>query len=76
MRSADLALVAATRADLASGRARQSRADAGVRQADVAETLGVTRQAVSKWEAGLCSPSAPHALAYGRLLRQLGRKAA
>lgn len=76
MRSADLALVAATRADLASGRARQSRVDAGVRQADVAETIGVTRQAVSKWEAGLCSPSAPHALAYGRLLRQLARQAA
>lgn len=76
MRPADLAFVAATRADLASGRARESRESAGARQADIADALGVSRQAVSKWESGLCSPSAPHALAYGKLLRQLGRKAA
>ena len=76
MRAVDLALVSAIRAELADGRARMAREDAGVRQADVAAVLGVSRQAVSKWEAGLCSPSAPHALAYGKLLRQLARRAA
>jgi DNA-binding XRE family transcriptional regulator len=76
MRPAELALVAAIRADLASGAAARGRREAGARQSDVAAVLGVSRQAVSKWEAGICSPSAPHALAYGRLLRTLGKKAA
>lgn len=76
MRPAELALAASTRADLASGRAAVHRRAAGARQADVAETIGVSRQAVSKWEMGLCAPSSAHALAYGRLLRQLARGAA
>jgi DNA-binding XRE family transcriptional regulator len=76
MRPADLDLALRTRAALASGAAREAREIAGARQADVAEAIGVSRQAVSKWEAGLCSPSTAHALAYGRLLRQLARRAA
>jgi DNA-binding XRE family transcriptional regulator len=76
MRPADLALVASTRADLVSGAARAQREDAGVSQAEIAGAIGLSRQAVSKWESGRSVPSAPHALAYGRLLRQLGRKAA
>lgn len=76
MRSADLAIVAATRADLKSGAAREARDTAGIRQSEIASTLGVTRAAVSHWEAGRSVPSAEHALAYGRLLRQLGKAAA
>lgn len=76
MRPADLALVASVRADLASGRAVRERRAAGVRQAEIAGVLGVARQSVSQWEAGHCVPTAEHALAYGRLLRQLARKAA
>lgn len=76
MRPADLTLIAQTRADLRSGRARDARTAAAVRQSEVAEALGVTRTAVSHWEAGRSTPDAAHALAYGRLLRDLARQAA
>lgn len=76
MRPSDLALIAQTRADLRSGRAREARAVAGVRQSEVAEALSVTRTAVSHWEAGRSTPDSGHALAYGRLLRDLARLAA
>lgn len=76
MRPADLALIAATRSDLASGRARQAREAARVTQTEMAGTLGVHRSAIGHWESGRCAPGAAHALAYGRLLRTLGKKAA
>lgn len=76
MRAADALLIARTRADLASGDARTARAAARMSQADVAATLGVARSAVGHWESGRSVPSAEHALAYGRLLRQLGKAAA
>lgn len=76
MRTADLAAVADTRQQLSDGRARQARIAAGVRQAELAAALGVHRSAVGHWESGRCVPSAAHALAYGRLLRQLAGKAA
>jgi DNA-binding XRE family transcriptional regulator len=76
MRSSDLALISVTRADLVNGRARGARESAGINQTEMASALGVTRQAVSHWETGRSSPSAAHALAYGRLLRQLAKRAA
>jgi DNA-binding XRE family transcriptional regulator len=76
VRPADLALIAQTRADLSSGRAREARRLAGLHQHEIAEALGVSRQAVTGWEAGKRAPSSAHALAYGKLLRQLARRAA
>lgn len=76
MRPSDLALIAQTRADLRAGRAREARAAAGVRQSEVAEALSVTRTAVSHWEAGRSAPDSGHALAYGKLLRDLAKLAA
>jgi DNA-binding XRE family transcriptional regulator len=76
VRHADLSLIAQTQADLASGKAREARKAARVTQADLAEALGVSRQAVTGWESGQRVPSSAHALAYGRLLRQLARRAA
>lgn len=76
MRPADLAAVASIRADLASGRARTVRETSGVSQSEIADALGVSRQSVSYWEAGRSVPVAEHALAYGKLLRQIGRQAA
>lgn len=75
MRRPDLALIAETRAHCRSGQARQIRLAAGLTQLEVASALGVTRAAVSQWERGQRVP-AEHALAYGRLLRELGRRAA
>lgn len=44
--------------------------------ADIARVLDVTPQAVSYWETGQKVPSVKHALAYGRALEALERKAA
>ena len=44
--------------------------------ADVARALGVTPQAVHYWETYQNTPTAEHALAYGRLLTALTKKAA
>lgn len=73
MRPADLALIAQTRADLKSGRAREA---AGIHQGEVAAVVGVSRVAISQWEAGVTAPTTAHTLAYGRLLRDLARRAA
>jgi DNA-binding XRE family transcriptional regulator len=76
VRPSDLALIAQTQADLASGKARADRKAARVNQADIASALGVSRQAVTGWEAGTRTPSSANALAYGKLLRSLARRAA
>lgn len=76
MRPVDLTLIAQTRADLASGRARAIRLEAGLSQSAIAAALGVARQAVTGWEAGTTSLTDSHALEYGRLLRSLAKRAA
>lgn len=76
MRAADVVLVAHIRADLKSGAAREARESARTGQREIASALGVTRAAVSHWETGRAVPSAEHALAYARLLRQITRAAA
>jgi DNA-binding transcriptional regulator YiaG len=75
VRPADLAAVSRTRAALASGTARLAREHAGISRTEMAASLGVSRQAVSKWEAGR-GITAEHALAYGRLLAKLVKEAA
>ena len=69
-------LVTRIRADLKSGRAREDREATRAAQREIALALGVTRTAVSHWEAGRSVPSAEHALAYGRLLDRLAKAAA
>jgi DNA-binding XRE family transcriptional regulator len=44
--------------------------------ADIARVLGVTKQAVHYWETYQSVPTVEHALAYGRLLTALTRRAA
>jgi DNA-binding XRE family transcriptional regulator len=73
VRPADLAAAVRIRADLASDAAREAREAAGITAADMARTLGVSRQAVSSWETGAVVPTLEHALAYGRVLRELAR---
>lgn len=70
-----LARIAAIRADLASGVARERRLRAGIRNVEFAAVLGVTRSAVSQWEHGNRVPSADSALAYGEALESLGIRA-
>jgi DNA-binding XRE family transcriptional regulator len=76
VKPAELALALAARDDLKDGSARRRRLEAGVSLADMARALGVSHQRVSGWESGKHVPSAECALAYGRLLARLGRKAA
>ena len=48
---------------------RSLREQAGLTQEDVAEAMGVSRQAVSKWEANLSRPSAENLIRLARLFR-------
>ncbi len=72
----ELALIAQTRAALADGSARRSRAAAAIRVAEIAAAIDVTPQAVSQWESGRRTPDAAHALAYARALAAVIRPAA
>jgi transcriptional regulator with XRE-family HTH domain len=40
-------------------RIRQLRTDRGLTQQELADTLGITQQAVGRWEKGLASPDTP-----------------
>lgn len=75
MRPSDLAAAVRVRADLASDAAREAREKAGITAADMARALGVSRQAVSSWETGAAVPTLEHALAYGKVLRDLAKAA-
>ena len=76
MRPSDLAAAARTRAELKSGAARRRREAAGVSMAEVARVIGVSGQAVHYWETNRSIPKAANALAYGRVLAALSRRAA
>jgi DNA-binding XRE family transcriptional regulator len=76
VRPSDLAAAARIRADLKSGKAREARIAAGVSAADVARVLGVSEQAVFYWETKRNTPTIEHALAYGRVLAALAKRAA
>lgn len=76
VRPADLALAMRTITSLKTGQARQTREASGASQSDIAAVLGVTRQAVCQWEAGVRRPRVAHAAAYGHLLRRLAKESA
>ena len=84
MRKSELAEATRVRADLASGKARQARIDAGVSGAEMARELQrrgcpVTAQALFYWETAgprRNVPTVKHALAYGKLLAELAQRAA
>jgi transcriptional regulator with XRE-family HTH domain len=59
------------RAAIKSGRAARVRELAGLSQSEVAELVGVTPAAISRWEAGDRRPTGDRAVAYGRVLRQI-----
>lgn len=50
---------------------RAVRKDAGLSLADVADALGVSRQAVAHWEHGARHPRPEHLRKYAELLRRL-----
>ncbi len=50
---------------------RALRIEAGLSLSDVADRLGVTRSAVSRWERGLRSPRADNRVRYSELLAEL-----
>ncbi|WP_345377384.1 helix-turn-helix transcriptional regulator [Frondihabitans cladoniiphilus] len=56
--------------------AREIRAAAGVSQARMAETLGVQRVTVVRWENGTRRPRREHLVAYVALLQSLQRVSA
>lgn len=50
---------------------RALRQSSGLSAAELAELMGVTRQAVSKWERGVRTPRGPHLEAYIAVLDEL-----
>jgi len=56
---------------LASGQAAALRRDAGVRQQDVADVIGVRQHTVARWETGALQPSWKRSVALGLVLRAL-----
>jgi DNA-binding transcriptional regulator YiaG len=72
----EVALIAQTRRELADGTARERREATGIRLVEFARLLGVSTPAVSQWERAVRVPGARHALAYGRELAALERRAA
>jgi DNA-binding transcriptional regulator YiaG len=70
LRPADFALIAQTKDDLASGRARQA-IRGRVKIATIAGSLGVSPAAVSAWFTGRSVPTDAHALALGQRLAAL-----
>ena len=76
VRPSDLAAATRIRDDLRNGTARERRIASGHTGADMARVLHVTPQAVFWWETDQATPTVPHALAYGRALAAVERKAA
>jgi DNA-binding XRE family transcriptional regulator len=76
VRPSDLLLIAEARAAAANGTGRRAREDARLTQREVASACGVSPKTVAMWETGQRTPFGDPALEYGRLLRQLARRAA
>ena len=76
MKPADALLLAEVRVSCRAGSARLTRIAARLTQREIGSACGVTAQTVALWENGKRTPTGDPALAYGKLLRQLARKAA
>ena len=78
VRPSDLAAARRIQDDLKSGAARAERVALGVSGAAVARAMRprVTPQAVWLWETKRNTPTEVHALAYGRVLAALAKRAA
>ncbi len=66
-----LAALIRMRQRLTDGTAKQLRIEHGLARTEVAATIGVTYQALQKWELGTRRPRGEHAVAYARLLDKL-----
>jgi transcriptional regulator with XRE-family HTH domain len=76
MRPADLMVLTEMRESCQSGTARTAREQARLTQREIGSACGVSAQTIALWETGQRTPTGPPALEYGKLLRQLARRAA
>lgn len=74
MTDQDLELLIEVRQAIASGRAARLRELAGLSQQEVAELVGVTPAAISRWEADDRRPTGGRAIAYARVLRRIAER--
>jgi DNA-binding transcriptional regulator YiaG len=73
MNNEELLLLREVREATRSGRARRIRELAVVPQSAIAQAVGVSESAVSRWENGKRAPRGAAALAYGRALQELSK---
>jgi DNA-binding XRE family transcriptional regulator len=76
VRPSELLIITEARAAASDGTARRAREDARLAQREVGEACGVSPKTIAMWETGQRKPSGLPALAYGRLLRDLAKRAA
>jgi DNA-binding transcriptional regulator YiaG len=67
----DLLLLIEAREAARSGRGAALRTGAGISQAELADSIGVSAPCISRWEAGERRPRGAAALAYARVLHDL-----
>ncbi len=70
----NLELLIEGRAAVRSGRGRELRLLAGLSQAELAELVGVTPAAISRWEAGDRRPTGDRAIAYATALHRIAEQ--
>jgi DNA-binding XRE family transcriptional regulator len=70
----DLERLRRIRANAATGRARETRLNAGLTQDEIAQTVGVAQTTVALWETGKRVPRGMKALRYALILEALERK--
>ncbi len=70
----DLHALSKMRAALVSGQAERLRRGAGLSRAEVGAAVGVSREAIQKWELGERVPRGAAGLRFARLLARLARQ--
>jgi DNA-binding XRE family transcriptional regulator len=71
LNTSQLALLVEARKAVRSGQAARTRRAAGLSQAELAQAVGVSAPAISRWESGKRQPHGRAAIRYAQVLRML-----
>ena len=71
MAISELELIVEGRSRASSGRGKELRELAGLKQTELARLVGCSAAAINRWEAGLRTPGGDLAVAYAKALRRV-----